>query len=408
MDGLQVLTSAPTVYEDTNAAVTFSGSGWQHNSGTYTSASNADISWDHNAGDYTQMTFTGDEVTWISKLGSNTGEADVYIDGVFDARVDTFGYRGPNVWQAPVYHKTWASSGTHTIKVVVLGKKNLNSSDSYVHLDSFQVRTGTGTIIVPPTVVNDSALSYTGTWSSSTTNGTYINSDAHYTNVANNTVSYTFTGTVVQIIGDRDTNHGYGDVTVDGVYEGRFDAYFNGTTGGSKVLWEKDGLSNASHTIKVTVVGAHNASASDNYVTIDAVKYWASGGVLPTLTSQVNDSSATYTGTWSSGAVDSTFVNGDAHWSNVAGASWSYTFTGTAVQILSDRHPNHGYADVTIDGVYRGRYDGYYNANTGGKQIVWEITGLSSGSHTVQVTVVGAHNANATDNYVVLDALYYQ
>jgi hypothetical protein len=407
MDGLQVLTTNPTVYEDSNAAVTFNGSGWAHNTGTYTLTSNTDISWDHTTGDSVQLTFSGNEISWISKLGSNCGEADVYIDGVFDARVDTYGYRGPYLWQAPVYHKTWASIGTHTIKVVVTGIKNYNSSDYYVHLDSFQVRPGPS--VVQPTVANDSVLSYTGTgWASSTTNSTYINSDAHYSTTANDTMSYTFTGTAVQIIGDRDANHGYGDVTVDGVYQGRFDAYFNVGVGGSKVLWEKDGLSNASHTIKVTVVGAHNASAVGSYVTIDAVKYWASGGVLPTFANKVNDGWASYTGTWTSGAVNSSFVNGDAHWSNAAGNSWSYTFSGTSLQILSDRHPNHGYADVTIDGVYRGRYDGYYNPAYGGQQIMWEITGLSSGSHTVTVTVVGAHDASANDNYVVLDALYYQ
>jgi len=284
---------------------------------------------------------------------------------------------------------------------VVTGLKNYNSTGTYVHVDSFQIHEAS-----PSSIANDSALSYGGIWSRVATNGSYVNADAHASNTAGSTASYTFTGSSVQIIGDRDTNHGYADVTLDGTYEGRFDAYFNGATGGNKVLWEKDGLAPASHTIQITVVGAHDSHASDNYITIDAIAY--GNGSLPTFATVADDSAATYSADWTDGTTNSSYVDSDAHWTDSATQTWNYMFTGTALQIVSDRDSNHGYGDVTIDGIYRGRYDAYYNSTQGGRQIVWEITGLPSGSHTVQVTAAGARDPSASDNYVVLDALYYQ
>ncbi len=159
-----------------------------------------------------------------------------------------------------------------------------------------------------------------------------------------------------------------------GVYQGRIDAYYSGTTGGNRPLWQKDGSSYGQHNIRLSVVGARGALASDNYVTVDGARFWTNGG-LPLFPRVLGDAAANYVGSWSAGVVGSSFINDNAHRSNVTGATWSCTFTGTSVQILSDRHPNHGYADVTIDGIYRGRYDGYYSVGTGGKQIVWRSGG---------------------------------
>ena len=225
-------------------------------------------------------------------------------------------------------------------------------------------------------------MTYSSGWASSVVNSSYVSSDAHYTATAGATVDYTFTGAVVQLLGDGDTNHGFADLTLDGVYQGRIDTYYSNTTGGNRALWQKDGLTGGTHSLHLSVVGSHGPLATANYVTIDGLKSWT-GGASIVLPKVLNDTGVAYSGTWTSGVVDGSFVGSDAHWSNATGAIWSTAFNGTAVQILSDRYPNHGYADVTIDGVYRGRYDGYYSGGTGGKQIVWETKGLASGNHTI-------------------------
>jgi hypothetical protein len=124
-----------------------------------------------------------------------------------------------------------------------------------------------------------------------------------------------------------------------------------------------------------------------------------------------NSGFVTYTGSWSGAAVPSTrgFENNDAHWSNTAGAKYQVTWSGTDVQILSDRCAHYGYAEVKIDGVYRGRYDGYGAGACTGRQVVWSASGLpSSTNHTIEVTVLGQHNPSSTGNYVTLDAIASQ
>jgi hypothetical protein len=258
-----------------------------------------------------------------------------------------------------------------------------------------------------PTTVNDSLFTYSAGWNAVGVDSSYIGSDAHYTNIAGSTATYAFTGTAVKLFGDRYSNHGYGDVTLDGVYQGRIDPFDTGATGGTWALWQRDGLSSGEHNVVVTVVGAHDEFANDSHVTVDGLQYLSTGS-LPLFSNVVDDFAANYAGSWSAGQVNGTFVNYGARWSNVPGNSWSYTFDGTSVQIISDRHPNHGFADVAIDGIHRGRYDGYDSVGTGGRQIVWEGKGLASGSHTITVSVVGRHNPAAIDNYVVLDGIAYQ
>lgn len=528
LDGLRILSSAKLVWEDASSSLNYSGT-WSscQNKPEY---SNGNNHYSNQAGAYVEHDFNGSEIVWVGNWTPDGGEADVYIDAAFAARIDTFGYRGPSVSQVPMYRKTWSGNGNHTIRVVVAGSKNIESSNFWVDIDSFQVGSALQQI------TNDSSLTYTGSWSPVGTDHSFQNSDAHYTNEAGAVASATFSGTSVQVWGDRANNHGYADITLDNVYQGRIDAYASAATGGRQVLWQKDSLTNGTHSIHVVVAGSHNTMSSESYVTLDAIAYgtgasprftgyandtaasysanWSyvatdatymnkdahfsnvatrtasydftgtavrvlgdrapshgyasvvldgvfqgyfdtyfngetggsralwqkdnlpyrmhtlditveglhnsvatgtyvtldgitfSNGTSHNFTNVVNDGAVTYSGAWSGGTLNTTFVNSDAHWTNVAGLSWSYTFSGTALQIASDRYSNHGYADVTIDGVYRGRYDGYSPAATGGRQIVWEIAGLANGSHTVSVAATGTKNPFATDSYVVLDALY--
>ncbi len=64
-------------------------------------------------------TFTGRSVAWTVSRATGSGQAYVYVDGVkaatVDLRSDTVKYRDA------LYTRSWATSGTHTFKVVVVG-----------------------------------------------------------------------------------------------------------------------------------------------------------------------------------------------------------------------------------------------------------------------------------------------
>lgn len=64
-------------------------------------------------------TFTGTSIALITTLGPDRGAFKVYVDGTLDKTVDAYSATATHQMQA--WAKTFASSGTHTIKVVVVG-----------------------------------------------------------------------------------------------------------------------------------------------------------------------------------------------------------------------------------------------------------------------------------------------
>jgi hypothetical protein len=69
------------------------------------------------------------------------GEADVYLDGAFVTRVDAYGYRGTELWQAALFTHSWPAAGKHTLKIVASGR-NFSSGGTRIYIDSIQVGAG--------------------------------------------------------------------------------------------------------------------------------------------------------------------------------------------------------------------------------------------------------------------------
>jgi len=115
-----------------------------------------------------------------------------------------------------------------------------------------------------------------------------------------------------------------------------------------------------------------------------------------------SDSRVVKNGGWTSNS-NSLAYNGTYSTSNVTGASASFTFTGSSVTWYATKAYNRGFANVYIDGVYRGAYD-LYSYTTQWQQGT-TFSGLTAGvSHTIQIVVVGNRNASSTDNTVDVDA----
>ena len=117
----------------------------------------------------------------------------------------------------------------------------------------------------------DSALQYTGNWShvanQSYTAGDYKNTES-FSNTAGDSVTIPFSGTAVRWIGSRTDNHGYADVYLDGVEQGKVD---DSGSQNQAVLFTKSGLADGPHTLKIAVDGTHSSGSTDNFVSIDAI-----------------------------------------------------------------------------------------------------------------------------------------
>ena len=84
------------------------------------------------------MSFQGTEISIFAKKDPWLGEFDVYIDGAYDATVDT--YSSVISYKTNVYSKVGLSGGWHRIQVVLNGQKNPSSGGYTVGLDYFGYR----------------------------------------------------------------------------------------------------------------------------------------------------------------------------------------------------------------------------------------------------------------------------
>lgn len=91
---------------------------------------------ENEAGSSATFTFTGSEIAWVTSLGTNRGIATIWLDGERMTTVDLH-HRYFSVPRAVRFHKTWASSGTHKVKVEVRGTKHYMSDGTRVDLDAF-------------------------------------------------------------------------------------------------------------------------------------------------------------------------------------------------------------------------------------------------------------------------------
>jgi hypothetical protein len=85
------------------------------------------------AGASATMAFSGRAVAWVTTLRATAGAAQVYVDGVLSATVDTV--TTSTTYRQIVFSKAWTSYGSHTIKVVVVG----TADRPQVELDAFEV-----------------------------------------------------------------------------------------------------------------------------------------------------------------------------------------------------------------------------------------------------------------------------
>ncbi len=121
---------AETFIDDTDSSVTYS-SGWSHISRT--GSYGGTISHSNTTGADAEYTFNGTGVKLYTQKGSSAGKFDVYLDGVYQLTFDS--YAASRQDQVLAFDQQGLTSGNHTIKMVVTGAKNPNSSSNHCHLD---------------------------------------------------------------------------------------------------------------------------------------------------------------------------------------------------------------------------------------------------------------------------------
>lgn len=100
----------------------------------------------------------------------------------------------------------------------------------------------------------------------------------------------------------------------------------------------------------------------------------------------------------------SSYANGGTYaTSRLAGATMTFTFSGTSTSLVATRTPLGGYGTVQLDARTPVTVS-FYRSSTAYKQVVWSATGLTSGTHTVRVRVLGTRPSASSSTYVYVDA----
>jgi hypothetical protein len=264
-----------TEYDDTNSALTYSGT-FTHATG-YSGDYDGTESWSNTTGNYVSFTFTGTSVQWITSLANNHGYANIYLDGTLvQSNLDT--YASSSVTQYAAYTASGLSNSSHTLKIYVDGTKDSNSAGSYVTTDAMIVGGGTTTEVDD---APSSSVVYTGShWTNGSTGSSNYDSTESFDLTAGDYVSFTFTGTGVEWIAPVSNNGGYANIYIDGTLVASNITTYNATTSYQQVIWSDSGLSSGSHTIKILVDGTKPAASTNTYVQLDAFIYTSGASLL--------------------------------------------------------------------------------------------------------------------------------
>ncbi|MFB7273177.1 carbohydrate-binding protein [Streptomyces sp. NPDC056244] len=116
----------------------------------------------------------------------------------------------------------------------------------------------------PNPMVNNTSVTYDSNWYLTTGRGYGdYNDDTHHSNTVGATAQYTFTGTGIQYLSERNGDMGTVDVYLDNAFQATVDLRISGARQVQQTVWQKTGLSRGQHTIRVvnrsTAVGMIDA-----------------------------------------------------------------------------------------------------------------------------------------------------
>jgi uncharacterized alkaline shock family protein YloU len=244
----------------------------------------------------------------------------------------------------------------------------------------------------------------------------------HFTEKNGDYFEYTFTGTGIEMITEKDSSQGDIDIYVDGEFQQTISTYQSARQIGQTV-YHIAGLSNGEHTLKVV-------KKSGYYMLLDQLKYRVSDLITPD-TAQFHKNGAHSADIQTELHIDGsnllhisqgniTLIDGkdykvsgdkvtikksflkqapvgtnlltfhfrgdyqnDVHATKRNNDSFEYTFQGTGIELLTAKGPDQGQIDIYVDGKFKQTVNTYHpNRQTG--QSVFRLSGLTNGMHTIK------------------------
>jgi hypothetical protein len=241
----------------------------------------------------------------------------------------------------------------------------------------------TGDLLAP------AKIAYNGAWQvsklRSPTDGSLVpgdlNADVHHTQTNGNSVTFTFTGTGLRVLGELSADQGDLAVTLDGASAGTVNTSTTGAKKYQQTIYQVRNLPYGNHSVTLT-------KQSGTWATID--------GYLLDRSLNDTDPALTYTGAWyTSGNRGFGDYQNDVHYSNTNGDSVTATWNGTGIDVLTEKYSDQGDVDIYIDGQFRTTVD-TTNPTRQTQQLIYRIDNLPEGPHTIRLV-------KKSGNFFVID-----
>lgn len=291
--------SAPaqvTFIDDQSTSVAYTGGGWTHYSDdplyfgeTKTLASTA--------GRSVTCTFSGTNVSLFGRMGPSYGKLNVSIDNGPAVSVDC--YWPSDKWRTELFNVTGLANGSHTIKATT-------ATTTWTGIDYFQVMPGTPPAKAVVTRINNTAsagvVSYSSGWTATSGDSSFYASTRALSSAVGSYVDFTFTGTGARIYGTLYRTYGKLSVSVDGAPAKLVNCFQPGLVYDKCAkLYEVNGLSNGTHTLRATVA-AKDPLSNGNSVSIELFESLVGGWIAPTevIVDNTDTTGITLVGAWTS------------------------------------------------------------------------------------------------------------
>jgi len=105
-----------------------------------------------------------------------------------------------------------------------------------------------------------------------------------------------------------------------------------------------------------------------------------------------------YTGTWNKRTDLGGRLNNTTHETELANAAAELSFIGDTIELISEKQPWGGNADVYIDGVHNQTVSFYHDSPDQYQQSIFRIDGLTYSQHTLRIECNG-------DGWIYIDAI---
>jgi len=344
-------------------------------------------------GDTAVYTFTGTTAIIGFLTASDTGMAEIFMDGVSQGIVDTYG-RHDEVMS----HRYSVITGTHTISITVLDQRNSNSSSDWVYID--YIDTWDDTPLVNGRFEQDDARVFIsdkwGTGSNSAASG-----GSYISTYQNDNAWFHFTGDSITYQPFMHENAGEAELYIDGEFKGFFDLYSATSITGSISF---DGLGSGVHMMRVNSYRSH--TTVDAFITPGTAPFYQPPSTNGVFRYEENNTALLYNGlpynqtttSWSGLGVSRASAAYVAR-SATLNDSVSLTFDGSWVNIGFTTATNAGKAEIFIDGASQGVVDTYGHH----EEATSQAYNLASGTHTIDIVVLDQRNSNSSSDWVYID-----